>query len=96
MQVHVICSSISLTDTTVEIRNFMITRSISVAVIESVEPERSGMIITTIDGKRINGMALQKGRGSDWLGTYTRADEAADAIRRAAGLSVRRSLPKND
>lgn len=80
--------AVALTEDGVEIKNLLGKRIITLASICSVDPGYNGLAITTNDGKSYTALVIQKTNVSRWMGRRTRADEIADAIRRAADLSV--------
>jgi hypothetical protein len=76
--------SVTLTDTDVEVRNPLRTRRVPLGEIADAKTGYGGLRIETRDGRAVNAWAVQKSNLASWSGRHTRADDVADAIRKAA------------
>ncbi|WP_438289540.1 hypothetical protein [Streptomyces sp. HUAS TT7] len=80
-------TSITLTTHRVIVQNLGLTNWVQIAEISAVTAGYSGTVITTYDGRTLQGLAVEKPNYARWLGRRTRADHVVNAIRSAAGLS---------
>ncbi|HEV7708436.1 MAG TPA: PH domain-containing protein [Asanoa sp.] len=76
--------AVTLTETDVEVRNPLRTRRVPVAEITDAKTGYGGLRIETRDGRAVTAWAVQKSNLANWRGQHTRADDVAEAIRKAS------------
>ncbi|GAA1844969.1 PH domain-containing protein [Asanoa iriomotensis] len=81
--------AVTLTDTEVEVRNPLRTRRLPLGEVVDAKTGYGGLRIETRDGRAVSAWAVQKSNLASWSGRHTRADEVADAIRKAARRRAR-------
>ncbi|MFB7576824.1 MULTISPECIES: hypothetical protein [unclassified Streptomyces] len=84
--------ALTLTPDAVVITNLFGQRTIALTSVRRVTAGYNGLTVDTHDRRSYTALVIQKSNLSRWLGRRTRADEIADAVRSAAGLSVSKGL----
>jgi Bacterial PH domain len=76
--------AVTLTETEVEVRNPLRTLRVPIAEITDAKTGYGGVRIETRAGRAVTAWAVQKSNLANWRGQHTRADDVAEAIRKAS------------